>query len=279
MSSNTFGPSNFILKDEPMAEYHRKWWWLSKSVIDLILSSPRHFHYKFLNPKSYRVSESKSQSRGTDVHTMLLELPIFKSRYLCGPEGKNRNHVPFKNMVTDNPDNIILPFTEYKMLEAIYDSVFQQKLGRYFLQLEGSPEVSCYWIDPEFNQLLKCRPDKLIESEKIVVDIKTTSILGKFKFERHASELNYHRSAALTLRGLKILTGNDYTYIFLVVETKPPFNVACYSYCEDDIATGNLEIDKAIKKYQECQKLNSWPGYSDNIQSISLPNWRGAQYE
>ncbi len=274
MPHDLVGPTNYMNPNEDMSDYHRRWWWLSKSLIDLLLTTPRHLWYKYLCEGVPKQKETRSQSLGTDVHTLILEMHLFEANYMCGPEGKNRTHAPFKKLAADNPDKRVLPYAEYKLLEAIYNSIKQQPIGKYFLDLQGESEVSCYWKDPDLGQLLKCRPDKIIKSQKIVVDIKTTAVLGKHKFIRHAADLNYHRSAALTKLGLNVLTGHDYEYIFLVIEMKPPFNVAAYSFDEEAIALGNSEIDRAIQIFKECQESDNWPGYPSKIQTISMPKWR-----
>ncbi len=275
MSSEVFGPrGNFIIEDEPMADYHSKWWWLSKSVIEELLKTPRNFHYKFLKEDGLKISDTKSQSMGTDIHAMLLEFARFKDLYISGPIGKDRRHNAYKELVDKNPNKIVIPYKEFQLLEAIHEAVLEQKVGRYFLNLDGTPEVSCYWNDPDFNQTLKCRPDLLFKSKNFVVDLKTTSSEGKYEFEKTASIHNYHISAALTMRGLKIITGEYFKYLFLVVETKPPFNVSLYTFEPEDIIAGNAAIDRAILDYQRCQEENKWPGYYEGVQKISLPSWR-----
>ncbi|NRA68747.1 MAG: PD-(D/E)XK nuclease-like domain-containing protein [Pseudobacteriovorax sp.] len=262
-----------ILTDEPIETYHSESEHLSKSGIDLILQSPRHYWDRYRNKKT-GYSPTSAQNLGIMIHEMLLEPHLFETKYICGPEGSNRTHKAFKELVRENEDKQVLPYAEWQKLHTIKDSALSQRSSKLLLEYEGQNEVSCYWKDERTGRGLKCRPDRLIGDRSLVVDLKTTEDASYDKFTRKAADFGYHRSVALTTRGLKELTGDDYTYLFLVVETKPPFNVATFKYEFDDIVLGNDEINLAISLYDEAVKTGFWPGYGSGIQTLTLPPWK-----
>lgn len=259
-------------KEERMSAYHERIDWLSKSSLSKLLLSPRDFYWSYLREECSK-KETKPQILGTACHKLICEPDQFEAEYACGPAGKDRRHKAFHDFVSE-ANKIVLPESEYQTVKAINKSVFEHDLGRYLLSLESIPEQSCYWIDPHFNQKLKCRPDLLVQCENLVIDIKSTGMSGKRAFERIAADKDYHLSVALTQRGLKEVTGEDYDYVFLVIETNPPYHVAGYCLDESIIAFANTEIDRAISIYQECIDTNTWPGNPAEIQMLNFPKWR-----
>ena len=155
--------SNQIIYDEPMESYHKSWQIPSKSVLDLVLKSPRHLWNKYLNDNVERKPPTKAQSLGTLVHTIILENDRFHDEFKCGPVNKNRTHKVFKEMQEEFSNHIIIPHAEYELVKAAYNSAHSEPIGKHLLSLPGKPEVSCYWKDPHFGQALKSRPDKLLE--------------------------------------------------------------------------------------------------------------------
>ena len=259
--------------DEPMEKYHGERKHLSKSGIDLLLKSQRHFWDRYINRQSEYIPTA-AQSLGTIIHEMLLEPKIFEGKYVCGPEGANRTHKIFKEVAKENKDKEVLPHNEWQKLMRIKESALTQYESKTLLEFGGKNEVSCYWTDENTGQGLKTRPDRLILDQRICIDLKTTEDAEKEKFVRKAADFGYHRSVAMTTRGLKKVTDDDYIYLFLVVETKPPFNVAVFRYDEEAIDVANREIDRGIVLYQEAIESNTWKGYPKGIQQLWLPPWK-----
>ena len=259
--------------DEPMENYHGEREHLSKSGIDLLLKSQRHFWDRYINKES-DYAPTSAQSLGTIIHEMLLEPEIFAAKYVCGPEGANRTHKIFKEVVKEHEDKEVLPYSEWKKLMRIKESALTQYESKTLLEFGGKNEVSCYWTDGDTGQGLKARPDRLIMDRRICTDLKTTEDAEQGKFLRKAADFGYHRSVAVTTRGLKKITGDDYIYLFLVVETKPPFNVAVFQYEQEAIDIANKQVDKGIALYQEAMKSNVWNGYSKGVQQLWLPPWK-----
>ena len=261
-----------IIENEPIEKYHSEREHLSKSGIDLLLKSPRHYWDKYLKGEN-EYKPTPAQTLGTMIHEMLLEPELFASKYACGPKGANRNHKIFKEMQEENQDKEILTWSDWQKLQAIKDSAMSQCHARRLLEHGGKNEVSYYWKDEVTDQKLKFRPDRIIDDRKIVIDLKTTENAAFDSFLRKAADFGYHRSVALTSRGLKQITGDDYRYIFLVLETKPPYNAAFFDYDLEDIADADAEIDLAIERFQKCKQLNVWESES-SIQRLYIPRWK-----
>ena len=261
-----------IKENEPIEIYHSEREHLSKSGIDLLLKSPRHYWDKYLKGEN-EYKPTPAQSLGTIIHEMLLEPELFEKKYACGPSGANRNHKTFKEAQLEQPGKELLSWADWRKLRTIKESALSQRHSRRLLEHGGKNEVSYYWKDEATDQNLKFRPDRIIDDRKIVIDLKTTENADFDTFVRKAADFGYHRSVALTSRGLKQITGDDYKYVFLVLETKPPFNAAIFDYDYEDIEYADFEINLAIERYKQSSKHNSWEGQT-NIQRLYIPSWK-----
>ena len=62
-------------------------------------------------------------------------------------------------------------------------------------------------------------------------------------------------------------------FVFIAVEKKPPYAVATYIVNDEDLITAHEENEWLAAKYGECLKADKWPGYSENIEVLTLPHW------
>ena len=68
-------------------------------------------------------------------------------------------------------------------------------------------------------------------------------------------------------------TGLD-RFVFLVVQSEFPFDVALYELDQDAMDEGARARRKALDQISECQIADHWPGHSETgVQSLSLPRW------
>jgi hypothetical protein len=132
------------------------------------------------------------------------------------------------------------------------------------------------YADPEGLHTLrmKCRPD-YIPAPRIVVDLKTDGQdIDVESFERTIHNKKYHWSAGLTLRGMHMATGEPHrVYIFVVVETTPPHEVAVYQLPQEAIALGKMEVMETMARLAWCDMTDKWPGMPNRIQQAGLPPW------
>jgi hypothetical protein len=67
--------------------------------------------------------------------------------------------------------------------------------------------------------------------------------------------------------------------VLIAVEKDPPYCVACYNVEEHELTLGRIQWETTIQKVLECQKANSWPGYSQGIMSLVLPGYAGQELD
>jgi hypothetical protein len=143
--------------------------------------------------------------------------------------------------------------------------------GRLFKN--GESEVSAFWDDPETGYPCKCRFD-YINGGRIVVDLKTTIDASPEGFKKSIADYGYHRQDAFYTEGFKgVFHRYPLAFLFVAVETTPPYCVAVHQINEQSKAIGREEINYFLSTFKECMEADVWPAYSENITEISLPSW------
>jgi hypothetical protein len=144
----------------------------------------------------------------------------------------------------------------------------------------GRPEQSAFWRDKETGVICRSRYDvfptgKTVLGRVLVPDYKTAKDAGPEAFAKAVNERGYHQQAPFYLDGLRALglADEDAAFAFVVQEKTPPYLVAVYQLDAAALMIGAYRNRKALRTYAECTASGRWPGYSEDIETVSLPAW------
>ena len=240
----------------PAEEYHSKPH-LSKGGMVEILKSPAHYQ-AYRNRKNEQTDAMKF---GSALHTAVLEPTLFAARYAIQPEGmklSTKAGIAWKESLGDRE---AISFDDAQDIQgaakAIHDSA--GKLGF----LGGAYEVSYF---EDLPVPLKCRPDVVCGDR--LVDIKTTKDVREKAFQRTVLSFGYHIQAAHYMA----MTGAT-EFVFIAVETDPPYAVQVYWLDNNWIEEGMRLRDRAIQIFEECSMVDAWGGYETKLKKLSMPMW------
>ena len=110
----------------------------------------------------------------------------------------------------------------------------------------------------------KCRPDWW--NGDIVIDLKTTQDASPRGFAKSVANFRYHVQQMHYLRGT-----NAARFIFIAVEKEYPFAVGVYELDNDACGVGEELRQRDMQRIKTCKQRDEWPGYSNDISSLSLP--------
>lgn len=251
----------------------------SKSVLDSIAQSPAIAYARHIDPNRPAPRERAGQLEGQLAHCAVLEPDAFADRYVVGPDW-NRNtkkwHEYAEQMGAERPGVVILKPEQYEAAMRQAESVRALPEVRDALA-HGAAEVSAFWIDPDTGMQCRCRPDWVHDcgdAGVILLDLKTYSDASPAEFRRQVARKRYHVQDAFYSDGYAAASGLPVLgFVFVAVETEYPF--AASALMLDDIAkdTGRALYRRDLATYAECMRTAAWPGYSDQIEIISLPAW------
>lgn len=251
---------------------------ISKSDLDLIAKSPMHYkHYKNA-PKE----QTPAMLLGSVTHKLVLEPDKFTDEYAVAPAVDKRTKdgkatwSEFMEKVTDK--HTVIDETLYKQAKEIAESVLNHPVAAKLLH-GGQAEISYFWETSDGIKC-KCRLDYLRSDIKTIIDFKTTQNSSPEEFTKSAYNYRYHVQAAWYMDGLKNCGVDIDNFIFIAVETKPPFPVIVYVADELMLKLGGIEAAENLETYRKCIKTDIWHGYEEQpkVHSLSLPDWVARKY-
>jgi hypothetical protein len=62
-------------------------------------------------------------------------------------------------------------------------------------------------------------------------------------------------------------------YLFIAAEKSPPYQVAVYRLDDEVLARAHQEMQGAMRRLALCYETGDWPGYYEDIQTLTLPPW------
>ena len=157
--------------------------------------------------------------------------------------------------------------------------------------LNNHPEFAAIMAQPRrvevpfefdlFGHRFKAKPDAIIDSMKLILDIKTTDDASPHRWQWSAVDYGYHRQQIIYQEALRQETGKQYRFIFAVVEKpKPstqgiPPTVALYELKEESVLMGVEDTQDLVWQYERRTKENDWQQpYSSGIVPLRLPKRR-----
>ena len=282
-----------------MSEYHAIKA-LSNSSLSVLKRSPTEFYKRFVteDPKErMTVEESGAMLLGSAVHMLALEPERFDAQYvvLDGPinpttkKPYGRDTKAFERWMLDqlgasNANGIgnrkILireefaeslaiakAFQAHPVIAAIMASRAEKFFeSEYGLQYEGS----C-----NFRVDLKCKIDFVCPSERLIIDLKTTSDPSPYAWSWSAEDFGYHRQAAIYTDAMQAKYGEPFRFLFGVVRSKEPYEAAVYELDAESINRGRSEYEALIEEYVDRKAKNDWLGeWQRGVFPINVPTRR-----
>lgn len=249
------------------AEYHAQPG-ISKSGLDLINRSPAHYKWAQDNPSD----PTPAMRIGTLTHLAVLEPDRFDSECVVMPSMDRRTKAGkelWEQFQADYPEHELLTSDEHTRIMGIRDAIRAHPMAKKLLDRITEVEVSTFWKDPVSGIECRCRPDAILDNG-MLIDLKTTRDAGQ-GFERSVKQYRYHVQASFYGDGMGGM--EERPMVFIAVETEAPYLVSCNIIGPDSLLAGREAYRRNLATYAECVATDTWPGYSDTIQTINLPDW------
>nr|WP_269328863.1 PD-(D/E)XK nuclease-like domain-containing protein [Kineosporia babensis] len=160
------------------------------------------------------------------------------------------------------------------MARAVLSNKQVRALG-LFKEGNGLPERSIFWEDDESGITCRAMLDWLGE---IPVDLKTTNDASPEAVSKAVYSYGYDQQQdwyQAAVRGVGI--DENPPFVFVFVETEAPHFVSVVELDDAFLDRGARRNRAGIERWVQCRESGIWPGYSEDIQTISPPRW--ARYE
>ena len=264
-----------VIDDMPAEEYHSILA-VSAGGLKRLKQSPLHFWGAQIDPAREHGEPTPARKAGTLAHCAILEPHALVERYLIRPAGVDGRTTLGKAWLASVPAGIDV-CTADEMATALRQAAAIRALPEIGALLgNGRPEVSAFWIDTATGELSKCRPDWVSPAGDgvILLDVKTAIDVSPAGFAKAVVNWSYHLQAAHYSDGYAMASGKPVLgFVFACVESTRPHAAAAYML-DDEALDRAREVNMRLRHlYAECRRSNTWPGYAETIQPLSLPPW------
>lgn len=256
---------------EPACAYHARTDRLSKGMLDLIAKSPAHLRASLDGAPR---KPTPATEFGTAVHAAVLEPDTLAVRPKLDRRTKAGKTAAKEFAATANDSTatgmLFVDEDTYSRAMAARDGVMRHPTARRLLD-DGIPEQTA--LGEIYGIEVKCRPDWYRPSAGVIVDLKTTADASPDAFARSCANYRYHVQAAWYLDVCEAAGIEAHAFVFIAVESSPPYEAAVYVLDQADVEIGRRTYEHDLETYRRCLESGEWPGYSEHIEVLKLPAW------
>ena len=256
---------------------------LSHSKLSCLAQNPMEFKMRYVDdPPTLPPKESDAFAMGHAVHCLALEPEKFDERFAAAPKVDRRTtagKIRWAEHLEDSKDKIVIDEQDYADAIACVQA------------LNNHPEFATIMAQPRrvevpfefdlFGHRFKAKPDCIVDSMKLILDIKTTDDASPHRWQWSAVDYGYHRQAWIYQKAIEAACGAEYRFIFAVVEKpKPstrgiPPTVALYELDPDAVLMGYEDTQRLVQDYEDRMSNGWWQQYySSGIVPLRLPKRR-----
>lgn len=247
---------------------------LAKVLID---QSPRHAYAAHPRMGGLRREPTDAMDRGTLGHRLLLGK---------GADVEELHFADFRtNACKEQRDAARaagrIPVLSHALAEALeMTDAHRQGLAAYGVHLTGDSEVAFAWEERVFcadvTIQARCMMDHVIVSDGVIFDVKIVASANPEVCAKNMSSYGYdvqHAAYTSCLRSYRPELSGRERMVFLFCESEPPYVVQPIVPDGQFKALGQARWDRAVRTWHECMKSGRWPGYSDQVVTVSPAVW------
>ena len=276
-------PEPGLYPDATFGEY-RSWRAVNAGTICRGRRSMAHLRHWLRTPPK---PATDSMRKGSLIHAAKLEPLALLERYVVMPAFEDQVRKPdgseytapklskaYKELVAEftaaNSHREVVSQQWYDDMLGMLEAIRRHGRASHYLGGDGPTELSVVWTDPDTGIKCKARYDKIDHDHKALPDLKTTA--DAQRFEQTIARFSYHIRGAFYEDGWKAVTGDDYTYCLVAVETEAPYGIRAAPLGNTASAVGRQIYKETLRQCAQAKATNEWPSYLNPLE-WSLPSW------
>ena len=246
---------------------------ISSTELKKLMKSPAHYKHWKDNPQE----DTPALLFGRAAHKYILETYDFYNEFAVAPNCDRRTKdgkETWNKFVAESDGKDVITQEQFEQIDEMRNVMlatpFVSKL------INGEHEVSYFWNDEDTGLKCKVRPDSINHNLKVVVDYKTCDNAETQRFMKQAIDLGYDLQAYMYQQGVKENLGEEYLFVFIAQEKKPPYAVNILQADNTFMASGKMIFNEMLNVYKQCLETGNWYGYlgfDSQINSLGVPKW------
>lgn len=254
-------------------DYHADRGSLSVSGAKLLLGkSPAHFKWQRDNGQPHKAAFDFGHAAHALVLGVGAPLAVVdaedwrtKAAQQQRKEAYEQGHTPLLRAEHETVVAMAAAIKAHPLASALFDPA------------HGKAEQSGYFADEPTGVTRRFRLDWLPNTDGgrlIVPDFKTTIDASPKAISKSLTDFGYASQARWYLDGINALGIAEHAAFLLVfIEKTPPHVVTVAEPDAEALAWGAERNRRALDLYARCVETGEWPGYSDDVELVSLPRW------
>lgn len=235
-------------------------------------------HLKYLLDH-LKYQSSDALDIGIAAHLAVFEPSAFEKKVLKIPDCDRRTkagkeaYEAFKALAAG--DEVLLKHDHYETVVGMRDALRRNECVREMLESKGSGEMAVVWRDTETGVFCKGIVDRYCDYHgwPMIPDLKTCADASPRAFAKTILNFKYHIKAAWYLDGLSAIAPCDRRFCWIACEKDAPYAVAVYEPDSETLGEGRRIYRRLLNEFAESKKTNTWQGYPEGIQPITLPKF------
>lgn len=253
---------------------------LSSSGARRLLECPALFDYE----RRHKRGPKKAFDIGSAAHHLVLgtgpELVVIDAPDMRTKAAKEQRDAAYAR------DAIPLLPAEFEQVQAMAEALKGHPMAaKVFAPERGPAERSLFWQDAETGVWCRARLDHMPTADYnarwfIVSDYKTTRSAHPEQISKAVYDYGYHIQAAMYLEAVRALGIHaDPRMVFVFQEKAAPYVTTVIELDHVALKIGHSQLRKALALYRQCSESGRWPGYSEQVETISLPVYAERKHE
>jgi hypothetical protein len=225
------------------------------SALKCIEQSPAHYWQACQDNRE----ETLSMRLGSGAHAILLGKPVTKWT------GKVRNGKAWDAFEKEHEGELILNARELAEAEAMVKSIRSNALAMRLLDGTTNEQTIDWSIDGR-----ACRSTPDARGPLWLVELKTAKSSEPKTFLRDAFYRRYHAQVAFYADAMRS-TGDDPMDCYVIaVENTAPYPVSVLRLTDRALEHGRRLYRQWFVRLLECERENTWPGYSVDVLAFDV---------
>ena len=264
----------------PNHDYHQNREYLSNSACSMFLASPALFGTWLRG--EYTRSVTKALRIGSALDGILTS--TFDEGCVLRPPMDRRTKVGkamYEDFLANIGDRMEIPDEEYKVAEAMAESVMKHPIASDLLADVVDNQSSLWWT--EGNSNWKVRFDGEMTGNRIL-ELKTHAPFkreadNQREWQTSVWDYGYHRQAALYRHALaleKRIEDQDVSHTTVAVGSSFPYDVHVFQYTEELLQVGMEELRAISHEIHLRKSMDMWE-LDPETRIVGVPGWVAKQ--
>jgi hypothetical protein len=209
--------------------------------------SPEYFRFMMNNPQP----ATPAMKFGSAFHMNVLQPQEFNKGYAVSPKFDRRTKQgkeDYAEFIKNNVLKTIISEDDYHLIEQMTDKLMRDSDAKTLISA-GDKERIIVWNNEEYNVNCKGMLDVYREDSDIIIDLKTTSDIDKFRWS--ASKFNYDSQAYIYSN----LFG--YEMLFMVID-KETLQIGLFDCSPQFYESGEDKVRRATDAYDLFYKTEDF---------------------